>query len=138
MKKRYLCIALIFEIATCLGAYFTQYFTSKKMGMLRWVNHLCNKWGRMMDLDRLNLILMLLVSVLALALLLWTLKKRQERSRSFAPLMVTAFVAVGIYLVWTLRYTRRLMAAYYLVSPVLLLGAAVVLACWALAVWKSE
>ena len=138
MKKKYLYIALIFEITTCLGAYFTQYFTSKKMGMLRWVNHLCNKWGRMMDLDRLNLILMLLVSVLALALLLWALKKRQERSRSFAPLMVTAFVAVGIYLVWTLRYTRRLMAAYYLVSPVLLLGAAVVLACWALAVWKSE
>ena len=92
----------------------------------------------MMDLDRLNLILMLLVSALALALLLWTLKKGQGRSRSFAPLMVTAFAAVGIYLVWILRYTRRLMVAYYLVSPVLLLGAAVVLVCWALAVWKSE
>ena len=138
MKKRYLYTALIIEIAACLGAYLMQYFTAKKMGMLRWVNHLCNKWGRMMDLDRLNQILMLLVSALALALLLWTLKKGRGRSRSFAPLMVTAFAAVGIYLVWTLRYTRRLMAAYYLVSPVLLLGATIVLACWALAVWKSK
>ena len=138
MKKRYLYTALIIEIVTCLGAYLMQYFTAKKMGMLRWVNHLCNKWGRMMDLDRLNLILMLLVSALALTLLLWTLKKCQGRCRSFAPLMVTAFAAVGIYLVWTLRYTRRLMAAYYLVSPILLLGAIITLCCWALAVFKSE
>ncbi len=138
MRKRYLCIALIFELLACLGAYFMQYFTARKLGMLRWVNHLCNKWGRMMDLDRLNLILMLLVSALTLALLTWTIKRAKEKIRNFAPLMAAAVGAVGIYLVWTLRYTRRMMAAYYLVSPVLLLGAMMALVCWALAVLKRE
>jgi len=52
--------------------------------------------------------------------------------------LAMALVAVGIYLVFTLRYTRRLMAAYYLVSPILLLGELIVLGCWALAVLRSE
>lgn len=91
-----------------------------------------------MDLDRLNLILMMFVSVLTLALLFWTIKKARERIRSFAPLMATAVGSAGIYLVWTIRYTRRIMAAYYLVSPILLLGAIIMLICWVLAVLKSE
>lgn len=138
MKKRYLYTALIIEIAACLGAYLMQYFTAKKMGMLRWVNHLCNKWSKNVDLDRLNLILMLLVSVFTLALLFWTIKKAKERMCSIAPLMATTIGAIVVYLVWTLRYTRRMMAAYYLVSPVLLLGAMIALGCWALAVLKRE
>lgn len=138
MNKKYLFIALLFEIAACIGAYFIQYFTAKKMGMLRWVNHLCNKWSKAVDLDKLNLILMLLVSALVLALLFWTMKKAKEKIRSFAPLMASALGAVGVYLVWTIRYTRRMMAAYYLVSPILLLGAVIVLSCWILAVFKSK
>ena len=138
MKKRYLYTALIIEIAACLGAYLMQYFTAKKMGMLRWVNHLCNKWGRMMDLDRLNLILILLVSVLALSLLIWTIKKAQKGIGNFVPLMAVAVGSVGIYFAWTIHYTRRTMAAYYLVSPMLLLGAITVLCCWAFAVFKYE
>ena len=137
MKKRYLYTALVFELAACLGAYFIQYFTARKLGMLRWVNHLCNKWAKFMDLDKLHLFLMLLVSVLALALLLWTVKKGMERGPHLSLLAATAFTGVGIYLVWTIRYTRRLMAAYYLVSPILLLGAVIALCCWALAVSKK-
>lgn len=138
MKKKYLCIALVFEVTACLGAYLIQYFTARKLGMQRWVNHLCNKWSKGVDLDSLNLIFMLLVSALTLALLLWTLKRVKEERRSFAPMLATALGAVGIYLVWTIRFTRRMMAAYYLVSPILLLGAVIVLSCWALAVFKRK
>ena len=138
MKKRYLYIALFFEVAACLGAYFMQYFTARKLGMLRWVNHLCNKWSKQMDLDQFHLVMMLLVSGLALALLLWTVKRVKETSIHLSALAATAFSAVSVYLVWTIRYTRRLMAAYYLVSPILLLGAAVALLCWALAVSKKQ
>ena len=138
MKKRYLYTALFFEIAACVGAYFMQYFTARKLGMLRWVNHLCNKWAKLMDLDRFNLIMMILVSGLALGLLLWTKKKITEKNHRLSFLAATVFSGIGIYLVWTVRYTRRLMAAYYLVCPILLLGAVITLCCWALAVTKNE
>ena len=138
MKKRYFYTALFFEITACIGSWLIQYFTSKKMGMLRWVNHLCNTWSKSVDLDRMNLMLMLLVSVLALVLLVLTVKKARESICNFEPLMAASFVAVGIYLVWTIRYTRRMMAAYYLVSPILLLGATIALICWALAVLKRK
>ena len=138
MKKKYLYIALFFETAACVGAYFIQFFTAKKMGMLRWVNHLCNTWSKKVDLDRVNLLLMLLVLGLVLALVFWTLKRGKEAHRALLPLVGTALGAAGIYLVWTIRYTRRIMAAYYLVSPILLLGTLIALGCWALAVLKKE
>ena len=138
MKKKYLYAALLFEIAACAGAYLIQYFTSRKMGMLRWVNHLCNSWSRRINPDSLNLVLMVLVSVLALALLFFTLKKAASAGRARFPMMGVALGSVGIYLYWTLRYTRRMMAAYYLVCPVLLLGAMMTLGCWTLAVFKRK
>ena len=91
-----------------------------------------------MDLDQFHLIMMILVSALALALLLWTVKRVKETSLHLSALAATAFSAVSVYLVWTIRYTRRLMAAYYLVSPILLLGAAIALLCWTLAVSKKQ
>lgn len=138
MKKRYFCLALFFEAAACMGAYCIQYFTAKKMGMLRWVNNLCNKWSSRINIDSLNKLLMLLVSVLAVALLVYTMKKLGLKSRGMTALSAMSFCTVGIYIVYTLRYTRRLMAAYYLVSPILLLGAAISLVCWGLAVLKSK
>ena len=138
MKKKYLYAALLFEIAACAGAWLIQYFTSRKMGMLRWVNHLCNSWSRRINPDSLNLVLMVLVSVLALALLIFTLKKAASAGRARFPMMGVALGSVGIYLYCTLRYTRRMMAAYYLVCPVLLLGAMMTLGCWTLAVFKSK
>ena len=81
---------------------------------------------------------MVLVSVLALALLILTLKKAASAGCTWFPVMGVALGSVGIYLCWTLRYTRRMMAAYYLVCPVLLLGAMMALSCWTLAVFKSK
>ena len=138
MKKKYLYSALLFEIAACAGAYLIQYFTSRKMGMLRWVNHLCNSWSKRINPDSLNLGLMVLVSVLALALLILTLKKAASAGCTWFPMMGVALGSVGIYLYWTLRYTRRMMAAYYLVCPILLLGAMMALGCWTLAVFKRK
>ena len=138
MKKKYLYSALLFEIAACAGAYLIQYYTSKKMGMLRWVNHLCNSWSRRINPDSLNQVLMVLVSVLALALLFFTLKKAVSAGFTWFSMMGVGLGSVGIYLYWTLRYTRRMMAAYYLVCPVLLLGAMMTLGCWTLAVFKRK
>ena len=138
MKKKYLYSALLFEITACAGAYLIQYFTSRKMGMLRWVNHLCNSWSKRINPDSMNLVLMVLVSILALALLFFTLKKAASAGFTWFSMMGVALGSVGIYLYWTLRYTRRMMAAYYLVCLVLLLGAMMALGCWTLAVFKRK
>lgn len=87
-----------------------------------------------MDLDRINVIAMILVCVLALVLLLWTVK----RFRSFAPMMAISACSIGVYLVCTICNTRRTMAAYYLVSFTLLLGSVIVLGIWLYALLKSE
>ena len=137
MKKRCFCTALAFESAAWIGAYLLQYYTARKMGMLRWVNHLCNRWSQSVDLDRINLILMLLVSGLAVALLIWTLV-RVKKIRPSIPMAVIALTAVGAYILCTMCNTRRTMAAFYLVSFTLLLGAMIVLCIWMYAILKNE
>ena len=137
MKKRYFCTALAFECAACIGAYLLQYFTARKMGMLRWVNHLCNRWGQSVDLDRLNLVFMVLAAGLAAVMLIWTMV-RAKKIRPSIPMAVLALTAVGGYLLCTICNTRRTMAAYYLVSFTLLLGAVIVLGIWLYTILKSK
>ena len=137
MKKRYFCTALAFECVALIGAYLLQYFTARKMGMLRWVNHLCNRWSQSVDLDRINLILMLIVSGLAAALLVWTLV-RSKKIRPSIPMAVIALTAVGAYILCTMCNTRRTISAFYLVSFTLLLGAMIVLCIWMYAILKNE
>ena len=132
MKKLYLKIAVIAQVLLCLGAYFMQYFTARKMGMLRWVNGICNKWSKNMDLDRLNTVMMIIVALLAVALLFWALEKAKNRDAAFDALSVIMLSSAGLYISYTLAYTRRLMAAYYLICPLLLLGTLAVMLCFLL------
>lgn len=89
-----------------------------------------------MDLDRLNLIL-LLVAVLSAAMLIWTLV-RAKKSRPSIPMAVILLTAVGGYLLCTICNARRIMAAYYLVSFTLLLGAVTMFGVWIYAAFKAD
>ena len=104
--------------------------TAKKMGMLRWVNQLSNKWTRAADLDSIYSMFMIVLTWAVLFLLFKALNKGCDA------LALTALTSAGISVAFTLAYTRKLVAAYYLVSPVLLLGTLISLVCLALAVRK--
>ena len=132
MKKKYLYIGLFLELAACVGAYLMQYFTKKKMGMLRWVNGICNKWSKAADLDAVYGIIMVVVAVLVLLLLFWVLNRGRDSCAD--ALTLGCLVSAGIYIAFTVAYSRKLVAAYYLVSPVLLIGTLAGCLCLALAV----
>ena len=117
----------------CAGARVMQHFTGKKMGMMRWVNGICNKWTQKADLDTINAVLMIVVAAAVPALVFWALGRVKNRNAAFDALMCTAITSSGIYIAYTIAYTRKLASAYYLVSPILLLGAAVALLCLTLA-----
>lgn len=133
MKKACLIIALVLEVMACAGARVMQHFTSKKMGMMRWVNGICNKWTKEVDLDTINAVLMIIVAAAVLALVFWALGRVKNRGGVFDGLMCTALASSGIYIAYTIAYTRKLASAYYLVSPILLLGAMGALICLILA-----
>lgn len=130
MKKKYLYIGLFLELAACVGACLMQYFTKKKMGMLRWVNHLSNKMTKSCDLDLVFGIVMILV-----ALAVWYLIFRAI-GKGCDGLALSALFCSGTYIAYTIAYTRKLASAYYLVSPVLLLGALISIICLSVAVRK--
>lgn len=130
MKKRYLYIALFFEIGACVGAYILQYFTTKKMGMLRWVNHISNKWSKAADIDLIFSVAMIVVALAVLWLIFKAIGKGCDA------LAASCLIGCGTYIAYTIAFTRKLASAYYLVSPVLLLGALISLFCLCLAVRK--
>lgn len=138
MKKVYLITALIVETLACAGAWTIQRFTSRKMGMLRWVNGICNKMTKKADLDTVNVVIMVALAVLLLFLVFRAIDRVKERSGAFDGLVCLSLCSAGIYIAYTLAYTRKLMAAYYLVSPVLLLGAVTAIIFLAVAVCKNR
>ena len=138
MKKACLIIALVLEVMACAGARVMQHFTSKKMGMMRWVNGVCNKWTKEVNLDTINTVLMIIVAVAVITLVFRALGRVKNRNGAFDGLMCTALTSSGIYIAYTIAYTRKLASAYYLVSPILLLGAAVSLICLFAAVVKNR
>lgn len=138
MKKVYLITALVLEILACAGAKVMQHFTSRKMGMLRWVNDISNKLSKKADVDSIYLAAAIIVAVLVLVLAFWAIGKLANRSGAFEGLMCLMMGSAGYYIAYTIAYTRKLRSAYYLVSPILLIGTAAAIICFALAVRKEK
>ena len=138
MKRVYLSTALVLEILACAGAWTMQHFTSRKMGMLRWVNGICNKLTKKADLDTINAVVMAAIALLVVFLVFRAIDRVKDRSGAFDGLVSLTLCSAGIYIAYTIGYTRKLMAAYYLVSPILLLGAATAIICLLIAVCKNR
>lgn len=122
MKKSYFVVSALLQLLCYVGAWLMQHFTARKMGMLRWVNGVSNKWSNMAELDAIHGVLVLLVAAAVLLLLFGALDKGSGGSGVLDGLVLSMLFSAGAYVAYTLAYTRKLASAYYLVSPLLLLA----------------
>ncbi len=138
MKKTILFVTGTLQLLCYVGAYLIQYFTSRKIGMLRWVNHNTNRWAKKADLDSINAIVLVLLVLLALALLFYALDRLQKRSVSTELGFVSLLASVGVCAACVLGWNRKLIASYYLVCILLFLAALLGIAGLALSLRKKE
>ena len=138
MKKVYLVASVIIQLCCYVGAWLVQRFTAKKMGMLRWVNSVSNKWSKKADVEMLFCLFAIFMAVAVMLLLFWAIDRVQRRSAAFEALMTSAVLSTGAYIAFVVGGSRKLIASFYLLSPLLALAALVTVIMFLAAVVKSE
>lgn len=122
MKKAGYILLDLLTLAFLIGAYVIQYFTKKKLGMLRWVNYHNMQIQKNSVYGILRYITVAVAIVLIVLIIVGYTKKKAALGR--LDLVMTVIMSVlGIaYLYVTVFMSIEVIASYYFLMP--LLGAA--------------
>lgn len=122
MKKAACALFDLLTIAFLIGAYVIQYFTKKKLGMLRWVNYHNMQFQKNAVYGILKYITVV-VAIVLIVLIIAGYKKKKEMLGKLDLVMIVIMTILGIiYLGLTVFKSIETLPAYYFLMP--LFGAA--------------
>jgi len=122
MKKALLVLLDLLSIAFLIGAYVIQYFTKRKLGMLRWVTFKVSQIKEAMPVDILKYAAVIVVLLLTAMIVRSFMKKRKSLGMTDMVMVAVLIIFAAIYLGFTLFVTTEMIRSYYLVLP--MIGAA--------------
>ena len=123
-KVSYILFDLL-TIAFLIGAYAIQYFTKKKLGMLRWVNYHNMQFQKTAVYGIVKYITVI-VAIVLIVLIIAGYKKKKEMLGKIDLVMIVMMSVLGIvYLGVTVFKSIETLPAYYFLMP--LVGAAVLM-----------
>lgn len=125
MKKRGYVLMVLLEAAALAGAYIINYFTNKKMGMARWVIYKNQGWERDYPMDTLKTAVMAVLILLTILVFLFFLKRKREAGKLLISMNVVMILLTLLYVSYTVISSRETMRAYYFLSLLFGIAAAV-------------
>ena len=125
MKKLGYVLMVLLEAAALAGAYIINYFTNKKMGMARWVIYKNQGWERDYPMDTLKTVVMAVLILLTILVFLFFLKRKREAGKLFISMNVVMILLTLLYVSYTVISSRETMRAYYFLSLLFGIAAAV-------------
>ena len=125
MKKLGYVLMVLLEAAALAGAYIINYFTNKKMGMARWVIYKNQGWERDYPMDTLKTAVMAVLILLTILLFLFFLKRKREAGKLLISMNVVMILLTLLYVSYTVISSRETMRAYYFLSLLFGIAAAV-------------
>lgn len=138
MKKILFGLLDLLAAAFLIGAYVIQYFTKRKLGMLRWVNHQRMKIQKAVPVDLLKYVAVALVLILVILVIVGYVKKRDELSRLAAVMTAVMVIIAVVYLGFTLFVNVESIRSYYLVLPMIGASSLMLVIRNSIAVWMCE
>ena len=125
MKKLGYVLMVLLEAAALAGAYIINYFTNKKMGMARWVIYKNQGWEREYPMDTLKMAVMAVLILLTILVFLFFLKRKREAGKLLISMNVVMILLTLLYVSYTVISSRETMRAYYFLSLLFGIAAAV-------------
>ena len=117
MKKAGYILLDLLTIAFLVGAYIFQYFTKKKLGMLRWVNYHNMKIEKVAVYGIMKYITVI-VAIALIVLIIAGYKKKKEMLGKLDLVMIVLMSVLGIvYLGLTVFKSIETLPAYYFLMP---------------------
>ena len=125
MKKLGYVLMVLLEAAALAGAYIINYFTNKNMGMARWVIYKNQGWERDYPMDTLKTVVMAVLILLTILVFLFFLKRKREAGKLLISMNVVMILLTLLYVSYTVISSRETMRAYYFLSLLFGIAAAV-------------
>ena len=121
-NKIFYIVATLLEVSLLIGAYVVNYFTHKKMGMLRHVVYKNSFWEDKYPIVQIEYISIVLLVILMILVFTLYAKRKAKLKNSVLIMNIAMVVLVVFYTGFTLLYSTEELRAFYYMS--LMLGVA--------------
>ena len=118
-KKILYIMTTILEVLMLIGAYMINYFTHKKMGMLRHVIHKNYIWEEKYPITNIQYAAILALILLMLAVLIIYIKRKPKLKKIVTIMNITMVIFVISFIGFTLIYSTEEIRAFYYISLIL-------------------
>lgn len=123
MKKIVMIIFDISTLALLASGYIIQYFTKRKLGMMRWINFHTYKYQEMLPLELLKYVAVSVIILLTVFIICRFMKKRKA-AKMIDKITITVMAVVTLFdFGFALFSSLESVRAYYFIMPLLSVAA---------------
>ena len=123
MKKIVMIIFDILTLALLTSGYIIQYFTKRKLGMMRWINFHTYKYQEMLPLELLKYVAVSVIILLTVFIICRFMKKRKA-AKMIDKITITVMAVVTLFdFGFALFSSLESVRAYYFIMPLLSVAA---------------
>lgn len=123
MKKIVMIIFDILTLALLASGYIIQYFTKRKLGMMRWINFHTYKYQEMLPLELLKYVAVSVIILLTVFIICRFMKKRKA-AKMIDKIKITVMAVVTLFdFGFALFSSLESVRAYYFIMPLLSVAA---------------
>ena len=123
MKKIVMIIFDILTLALLASGYIIQYFTKRKLGMMRWINFHTYKYQEMLPLELLKYVAVSVIILLTVFIICRFMKKRKA-AKMIDKITITVMAVVTLFdFGFALFSSLESVRAYYFIMPLLSVSA---------------
>lgn len=123
MKKIVMIIFDILTLALLASGYIIQYFTKRKLGMMRWINFHTYKYQKMLPLELLKYVAVSVIILLTVFIICRFMKKRKA-AKMIDKITITVMAVVTLFdFGFALFSSLESVRAYYFIMPLLSVAA---------------
>ncbi len=123
MKKIVMIIFDILTLALLASGYIIQYFTKRKLGMMRWINFHTYKYQEMLPLELLKYVAVSVIILLTVFIICRFMKKRKA-AKMIDKITITVMAVLTLFdFGFALFSSLESVRAYYFIMPLLSVAA---------------
>ena len=116
MNKVFYAVATILQIILLAGVYVVNYFTRKRMGMLRYVIYKNGVFENTYPIQQLQYICIISLTILTILVLMFYVKNKSKLSKKLINRNIFMLVLTSIYIGFNLLYSTEDFRAFYFMS----------------------
>lgn len=121
MKNFFFLVFTILQVLLLVAAYGIQFFSMKKMGMMRYVLFINKEWQSQYPISLLQWVSISFLVLLFVAIILYAKVNRGNyfKSKKFLSMLIIDTILTFSYVIFTLTYSTESYRSYYFTTLIL-------------------